>query len=231
MKIQHLHRWDVSYKEAVSIQRKLKERIILHDNLPGRISTIAGADISYSKQSDLFFAAVVLLEYPAMAVVEESCFTERVSFPYIPGLLSFREGPAVLKAFENLHNIPDVVIFDGQGIAHPRGIGLASHMGLFLDVATIGCAKRRLVGEYGEVGLEVGDYADLILDDQVVGAAVRTKKKVKPVFISPGHKISMRTAMDVVLSCCRGYRLPEPVRKAHLAVNRIRLETISSDNS
>jgi len=225
MKIQHLHSWDASYKKAVGLQQRLKERIILHDNdFPARIKTIAGADISYSRQSDLFFAAVVLLEYPIMAVIEEACFIERVSFPYIPGLLSFREGPAVLKAFENLHNVPDVVIFDGQGIAHPRGIGLASHMGLFLDIPAIGCAKKRLVGEYGEVGNEVGDYADLILDDQVVGTAVRTKKKVKPVFVSPGHKISLSRAVEVVLSCCRGYRLPEPVRMAHLAVNRMRLK-------
>ncbi|HVO65156.1 MAG TPA: deoxyribonuclease V [Syntrophales bacterium] len=224
MKIQHLHRWDVSYKEAVGIQQELKERLTLHDNdLPARIKTIAGADISYSRHSDLFFAAVVLLEYPAMAVIEEACFIERVFFPYIPGLLSFREGPAVLKAFENLHNVPDVVIFDGQGIAHPRGIGLASHMGLFLDIPAIGCAKKRLVGEYGEVGNEVGDYADLMLDGRIVGAAVRTKKKVKPVFVSSGHKINLRRAIDVVLACCRGYRLPEPVRMAHLAVNRMRL--------
>jgi deoxyribonuclease V len=124
-----------------------------------------------------------------------------------------------------------VVIFDGQGIAHPRGIGLASHMGLFLGMATIGCAKKRLVGEYSEVGHGVGDHADLMLDDQVIGAAVRTKKKVKPVFISPGHKIGMRKAIDVVLSCCRGYRLPEPVRMAHLLVNRIQLNTIISDDS
>ena len=232
MKIQHLHNWDVSYKEAVSLQQKLREKLILHDkDFPARIRTIAGADISYSKRSDLFFAAVVLLECPVMAVIEEACFIERVSFPYIPGLLSFREGPALLKAFENLHNTPDVIIFDGQGIAHPRGIGLASHMGLFLDIPAIGCAKKRLVGEYGEVGNEVGNYADLMLDGQVVGAAVRTKKKVKPVFISPGHKISMPRAIDVVLSCCRGYRLPEPVRMAHLAVNRIRLNTIISDDS
>ena len=224
MKIQHLHRWDVSYKEAVGIQRKLKESLVLHDrDFPKQITIIAGADISYSRHSDLFFAAVILLEYPTMAVVEEACFTERVLFPYIPGLLSFREGPAVLKAFENLHNIPDVVIFDGQGIAHPRGIGLASHMGLFLDIPAVGCAKKRLVGEYGEVGHEVGDYADLILNDRVVGAAVRTKKKVKPVFVSPGHKISLRRAVDLVLSCCKGYRLSEPVRMAHLAVNRMRL--------
>ena len=225
MKIQHLHRWDVSYKEAVGIQRKLKERLVIHDrDFPEQITIIAGADLSYSRHSDLFFAAVILLEYPTMAVVEEACFIERVSFPYIPGLLSFREGPAVLKAFENLHNIPDAVIFDGQGIAHPRGIGLASHMGLFLDIPAIGCAKKRLVGEYGEVGHEVGNYANLMLDDQVVGAVVRTKKKVKPIFISPGHKISPRKAMDLVLSCCRGYRLPEPVRMAHLAVNRMRVK-------
>ncbi|HUH65634.1 MAG TPA: deoxyribonuclease V [Syntrophales bacterium] len=224
MKIQHLHNWVVAYKEAVCIQQNLKENLILHDkDLPAQVATIAGADISYSRRSDLFFAAAVLLEYPSMAVIEEACFIERVSFPYIPGLLSFREGPAVLKAFEKLHNIPDVVIFDGQGIAHPRGIGLASHIGLFLDVPAIGCAKKRLVGEYGLVGNDVGDYADLVLDGQVVGAAVRTKKKVKPVFISQGHKISLPKAMDVVLSCCRGYRLPEPVRKAHLAVNRMRL--------
>ena len=224
MKIQYIHNWDVSYKDAVGIQQRLKGEIILHDkDFPEKINIVAGADISYSRRSDLFFAAVVLLEYPTMAVIEEACFIERVSFPYIPGLLSFREGPAVLKAFEKLRGIPDVVIFDGQGIAHPRGIGLASHMGLYLDVPAIGCAKKRLVGEYGEVGNEVGDYADLMLDGQVIGAAVRTKKKVKPVFISPGHKISLPKAIAAALSCCRGYRLPEPVRKAHLAVNRMRL--------
>jgi len=228
MKIQQLHRWDVTYKEAVSIQQKLKGKLILHDrDFPARIHTIAGADISYSKRSDLFFAAVVVLTYPAMEIIEETCITERAPFPYIPGLLSFREGPAVLKAFEKLRIVPDIVIFDGQGIAHPRGIGLASHMGLCLDVPAIGCAKKKLVGVYGEVGHEVGNYADLLLGDHVVGAAVRTKKKVKPVFISPGHKIGMRRALEVVLSCCQGYRLPEPVRKAHLAVNRMRIHAVT----
>jgi deoxyribonuclease V len=229
MKIHYHHNWDVGYKEAVTIQQNLKSQLILHDrDLPEEIRSVAGADISYSRHSNLFFAAVVLLEYPTMKLIEETCFRERVSFPYIPGLLSFREGPAVLKAFENLQSVPDVVIFDGQGIAHPRGIGLASHMGLFLNVPSIGCAKKRLVGSYDEVGQEVGDYSDLILDDQIVGAALRTKKKVKPVFISPGHKISMQRAIDVVLSCCRGYRLPEPVRRAHLAVNKLRTEAVSS---
>lgn len=231
MKIQHLHSWDVTYKEALSIQQELKGKLILHDgDFLGQITTIAGADISYSKQSDVFFAAVVLMKYPAMEIMEEAFHIDKAPFPYIPGLLSFREGPAVLKSFECLRHVPDVVIFDGQGIAHPRGIGLASHMGLFLDIPAIGCAKKRLVGRYDEVGQEAGNYTDLILDDQVVGAALRTKKKVKPVFISPGHKIGMRRAIEVALSCCRGYRLPEPVRRAHLAVNRIRLKTITPDD-
>lgn len=229
MKIHYYHSWDVGYKEAVTIQQNLKSQLILHDrDFPKDINTIAGADISYSRHSNLFFAAVVLLEYPTMKLIEETFFHERVSFPYIPGLLSFREGPAVLKAFERLRNTPDAVIFDGQGIAHPRGIGLASHMGLFLNIPSIGCAKKRLVGSYNEVGQDVGDYSDLILDDQIVGAALRTKKKVKPVFISPGHKIGTRRAIDVVLSCCRGYRLPEPVRRAHLAVNKLRTEAVNS---
>jgi deoxyribonuclease V len=229
MNIKHLHRWDITYKEAVNIQHELKGKLILLDKKsPGKISTIAGADISYSKQDDMFFAAVVLLACPTMDVIEEVSLTERAPFPYIPGLLTFREGPALLKAFEKLTSVPDCVIFDGQGIAHPRGIGLASHMGLFLDTPTIGCAKKRLVGIHDEVGAEVGDYADLTLDGGIIGAVVRTKRKVKPLFVSPGYKIGLRRAVEVVLSCCRGYRLAEPVRRAHLAVNRIRSKATTS---
>jgi deoxyribonuclease V len=229
MNIKHLHRWDITYKEAVNIQHELKGKLILHDKeSPGEISTIAGADISHSKQDDMFFAAVVLLACPTMDVIEEVSLTERAPFPYIPGLLTFREGPALLKAFEKLSSIPDCVIFDGQGIAHPRGIGLASHMGLFLDIPTIGCAKKRLIGVHDEVGTEVGHYTDLMLEGRIIGAVVRTKKKVKPLFVSPGHKIGLRRAVEVVLSCCRGYRLTEPVRRAHLAVNRIRSKATTS---
>jgi deoxyribonuclease V len=229
MKIKYLHHWNITYKEAVNIQQDLKEKLIINDKeFSGRISTIAGADISYSQQDDMFFAAVILLAYPTMDVIEETSFAERAPFPYIPGLLSFREGPALLKSFEKLGSVPDCVIFDGQGIAHPRGIGLASHIGLFLDIPTIGCAKKRLVGLHDEVGPAVGDYEDLVLDGRVVGAVVRTKKKVKPLFVSPGHKISLRRAVEVVLSCCKGYRLTEPVRRAHLAVNRIRIEATTS---
>ncbi|MBE9546041.1 MAG: deoxyribonuclease V [Proteobacteria bacterium] len=225
MKIRNLHSWDVSYEEAIDIQQNLGEKLILHDEgIPSNIRIIAGADISYSRGSDLFFAAVVLLEFPSMEVIEETSFTERVTFPYIPGLLTFREGPPLLKAFEKLRNAPDVAIFDGQGIAHPRGLGLASHMGLLLDIPAIGCAKTRLAGKYDEPGNEVGDYSPLMLDDRIVGAVLRTKKNIKPVFVSQGHKIGLQRAVDVVLSSCTGYKLPEPVRRAHLAANRIRME-------
>jgi deoxyribonuclease V len=223
MNIKDLHPWTVTYRRAAEIQQELRKNLILNDDhFPAPIKTIAGADISYSKHNDLFFAAVILLEFPSMTVVEERTSIERALFPYIPGLLSFREGPALLKIFERLHQVPDVVIFDGQGIAHPRGIGLASHMGLFLDIPTIGCAKKRLVGRYDDVGKEAGDYADLIVDERVAGAVLRTKKKVKPVFVSPGHKIGIGKSRDIVLRCCQGYKLPEPTRRAHLLVNEIR---------
>ena len=225
MRINNLHSWDVSYREAINIQQTLREKLILYDDgIPDEIKTIAGADISYSRGSDLFFAAVVLFEFPSMEVIEETSFTERISFPYIPGLLSFREGPPLLKAFKKLRIVPDVAIFDGQGIAHPRGFGLASHMGLFLNIPTIGCAKTKLAGKYDEPGNEVGDYSDLILNDRIVGAVLRTKKNVKPVFISQGYRIGLQRAVDVILSSCAGYKLPEPVRKAHLTANRIRTE-------
>jgi len=137
-----LHTWDVDYEEAVSIQKTLKKKLILHDGIKvGPLHVIAGADISYGRNSDLFFAAVVLLSYPDMQPIEEVHAVGKVSFPYVPGLLSFREGPVLLKAFENMRWTPDLVMFDGQGIAHPRGVGLAAHLGLFLDIPTIGCAK------------------------------------------------------------------------------------------
>lgn len=225
MKIHHLHRFDVGFREAVQIQETLRDKLVLHGRgLSRRPAIIAGADISYGKGSDVFFAAIVLLSYPSLAVIEEIFAAERSSFPYIPGLLSFREGPPLLKAFARLHRAPDLVIFDGQGIAHPRGIGLASHLGLFLDIPTIGCAKTRLCGTYEPVTERVGSHADLRHDGRVIGAVLRTKERVKPVFVSPGHKIGLARAIEIVLSCGAGYKLPEPVRLAHLAVNRFRRE-------
>lgn len=219
-----LHSWDVAYQEAVSIQNTLKKELILRDGVKiAPVNVIAGADISYSRGSDLFFAAVVLLSYPDMQPIEEAHAVERVSFPYIPGLLSFREGPVLLKAFENLQQAPDLVMFDGQGIAHPRGIGLAAHMGLFLDIPAIGCAKSRLCGEHREPGSFPGDHEDLLYQGQVIGAVLRTKARVHPVFVSPGHLISLERSREVTMKCCRGYHLPEPIRQAHLAVNRLRI--------
>lgn len=222
MEIRKRHSWDVGYREAVAIQEKLKADLHLEDALPKKMDIVAGADISYARGDDLFFAAVVVLRLPDFEIVEEAVSSGRVRFPYIPGLLTFREGPVLLKAFEKLRRSPDLVLFDGQGIAHPRGVGLASHMGLLLDLPSVGCAKTRLVGTHPEVGEERGDYAELVLDGKVIGAALRTKRKVKPLFVSPGHRINLKGAVEAVLRCSAGYRLPEPTRQAHLAVNRRR---------
>jgi deoxyribonuclease V len=174
-----------------------------------------------------FFAAVIVLDYESMAILEERTVIAEATFPYIPGLLSFREGPALLSCFEKLQIVPDAVIFDGQGTAHPRGIGLASHMGLLIDRPAIGCGKTRLCGIHDAVGDCKGDFAPLIYKENICGAAVKTKPHIKPVYISPGHKIGLPSAMAVSLACCRGYRLPEPVRKAHLLVNEIRKDHVT----
>jgi deoxyribonuclease V len=225
MKVKNLHIWSFDYKEARRIQQDLAENLILDNKgLPGKIKTVAGADISYSRKDGLFFAAVILLEFPTMETIEVSTFVDRVNFPYIPGLLTFREGPALLKAFEKLSRSPDVVIFDGQGIAHPRGIGLASHIGLFIDIPAIGCAKKKLVGDYADVGNEPGNYAPLVYREKTIGAVLRTRKGVKPVFISQGHRIDLKKAIGITLSSCKGYRLPEPTRRAHITVNKLRLD-------
>ena len=232
MQTRELHRWDVTYREAVAIQEDLLGKLILRDEgIPDPLRTIAGADISYDRGSDIFFAAVVLMDYPGLTLREEASFSARVSFPYIPGLLTFREGPPLLAAFAKLAQTPDCVLFDGQGIAHPRGIGLASHLGLLLDLPAIGCAKSRLVGAHEPVGEKRGCRQALIHKGREVGAAVRTRERVRPVFVSPGHRISLERAVELVLACCRGYRLPEPLRRAHIAVNLLRGAGDSSDVS
>ena len=223
MKIRELHRWDVTYREAAAIQEELRGMLILRDDdLPDPVRTVAGADISYDRGSDLFYAAVVLMRHADLTVIEEATFSARVSFPYIPGLLTFREGPPLLAAFSRLSQTPDVVLFDGQGIAHPRGIGLAAHLGLLLDLPAIGCAKTRLVGSHAIVGEKRGEWTELVYQSGQVGAVLRTRERIKPLFISQGHRIGLQRALALVLSCCRGYRIPEPVRLAHLAVNRLR---------
>lgn len=219
MKYLKLHPWNVGHKKAIEIQERLKKSIVLKSAVKNPV-LIAGADVSYTKESEIFYASVVVFKLQTMERVEEVTASGKVSFPYIPGLLSFRESPILLKAFAKIKTEPDVVILDAQGIAHPRGIGLASHIGLLLDKPSIGCAKTRLIGEYNEVGGEVGCHSPLMIKEKIVGAVLRTRKNVKPVFVSPGHKIDLNISIDLVLKSCRGYRLPEPIRQAHNLVKK-----------
>jgi deoxyribonuclease V len=164
---------------------------------------------------------MVVLSYPDLDPMDEAFVRGRISFPYIPGLLSFREAPLLIQAFRRLRRLPDVVLYDGQGIAHPRGFGLASHMGVLLGLPSIGCAKKRLVGDFGEVGLQAGSTTPLKMEGKIIGAVIRTRKGVKPVFVSPGHRIDLEFSIKLVLRTCRGFRLPEPLRRAHRMVKGI----------
>ena len=221
MKIKHLHGWDVSSQEAIRIQKKLRSRLELAKS-PGPIERVAGTDVSFSRKSGRIWAGVVVFSYPELCRMEEQWIRDRASFPYIPGLLSFRELPVLLKALERVKTDPQLILCDGQGIAHPRGLGLASHLGLLVDKPTIGCAKSRLVGEFSEVGEKKGSYAPLWYKERVVGAVVRTRLRVRPLFISPGNGISLDDSVKIVLKCCGKYRLPEPTRQAHLLVSGLR---------
>jgi deoxyribonuclease V len=221
MRHPELHRWDVSQAEAVEMQKRLRSRLDLPSG-PARIETVAGIDVSYDKGSDWLFAAIVVMRLPDLHVIETASTTTLVPFPYVPGLLSFRECPAVLQAWEKLQLKPDCLMCDGQGIAHPRRLGIASHLGLWLDMPSIGCAKSLLVGSYQELGETRGSSAPLMHRKEQVGVVLRTKDRVAPVFVSQGHKISLQQAVELVLACCTKYRLPEPTRQAHLLVNEVR---------
>jgi len=208
-----IHEWNLSPEEAVRLQDNLKARLHLKwKERPVRI--LAGVDVSV--RGPLAHCAIVLLEYPSLTPLEGVCAEVSLVFPYIPGLLAFREGPAVLAAWQQLSRLPDVVMFDGQGIAHPRRMGIAAHMGLWLERPTIGIAKSRLYGHHTEVGPQRGDSAPL-LDErgQVIGIVLRTRAGSKPVYISPGHQMDWEHALAFTLHCLRGYRLPEPTRWAH----------------
>jgi len=216
MKIHKLHHWEVSPEQARALQVSLAKKVVAGDEGLNP-SLIAGVDISSPTSRGIARGAAVVLSYPELDLVEVKTVEREVIFPYIPGLLSFREAPLILAACEELSSVPGLVVVDGQGIAHPRRLGLASHLGLFLDVPTIGCAKSLLCGGHKPVAESAGSYAELVDKGDVVGAALRTRDGVTPVYISAGHKISLAAAMKWVLDCCRGYRLPEPVRLAHLA--------------
>ena len=216
MQYRDLHPWNVTHEEARQLQNELRAQVVGTDRF-GKINTVAGADIGFKK--DIARASVVVLSFPELQVVESVVTESPIRFPYIPGLLSFREIPPLLTAFTQLQTEPDLVIVDGQGIAHPRRFGLASHLGLVLDKPTIGCAKSRLWGRYEEPETEQGSYTYLMDKDEVIGAAVRTRRNVQVVYISIGHQISLDSARTWTLACCRGYRLPETTRYAHNAAS------------
>ena len=216
MKVHKLHEWEVSVAQAREIQLSLAKRVVT-ENEAINPHLVAGIDISSPNAQGVARGAVVVLRYPEFRTVEVQVAEDKIAFPYIPGLLSFRESPLLLAACETLRNTPELVLVDGQGIAHPRRFGLASHLGLFFDVPTIGCAKSILCGKHQPVGDESGSHAELFDNGELIGAALRTKSGTKPIYVSVGHKIDLALALQWVIKCCRGYRLPEPTRLAHLA--------------
>jgi deoxyribonuclease V len=227
--IAQLHSWDVTPAEAVAVQRELRGRVVLQP-LPADIELVAGADISFNKFSDDIYAGIVVLRLPGLRVVDTAGVVTTTKFPYVPGLLSFRESPALLEAWAKLTTRPDVLVLDGQGLAHPRRFGIACHVGLLLDLPTVGCAKTVLVGKYEEPGREAGNYSPMTHRGEAVGAALRTKDGVNPVYVSPGHLADTASAVELMLKCVRGfggakgskYRIPDPTRLAHLFVNALR---------
>lgn len=214
------HRWDLTPQEAVALQKELAARVERTNGFdPGALRTIAGIDASYRDDpqtgTGISRAAVVVLSYPDLQVVEQVVATSPVVFPYVPGLLSFREAPGVLAALDQLKSRPDLLMLDGQGIAHPRRFGIACHVGLLTDTPSLGVAKSVLTGHYENLGDAPGDRAPLIARGEVLGTALRSKVRTNALIISIGHKIDLPTAVQVVESCLRGYRLPEPTRQAH----------------
>lgn len=214
MGMRSTHRWNVSLSEARQIQKQLSSEVIIEDCL-NTVRYIAGVDVGFKNEQTTTYAAVTILTFPQLQICEYRHAATPTIFPYIPGLLSFRELPAILQALQKVKQQPDLILCDGQGIAHPRRLGIASHLGVITGFATIGVAKKRLVGEYTLPGQEKGNWEHLFYHHEIIGAVLRTRTKVKPLFISPGHKISTTTSVDFVLRCCTKYRLPEPTRLAH----------------
>ncbi|MFH1651435.1 MAG: deoxyribonuclease V [Chloroflexota bacterium] len=216
MQVTEFHPWQVSTAEARAIQERLAQGVKRENEVrdPG---LVAGADISVRRGERMGVAAVVVLGYPDLGLREVQVVRGELTFPYVPGLLTFREAPLVITAWERLSLKPDLLLVDGQGIAHPRRFGLAAHLGLLLDLPTIGCAKSRLCGEYAEPAAAAGSYAYLKDGEEVIGAVTRTRREVKPLFISIGHRVDLAAAIHWTLACGRGHRLPEPTRLAHQA--------------
>ncbi len=215
-----IHSWDMTPEEARAQQVSLRRRVSLTDDF-GDIKTIAGVDLSFSSDGNTAYAVVVVLSFPDFRVLETRYAAAPVPMPYVPGLLSFREAPIALEAFAQVETVPDMIFVDGQGQAHPRGFGIACHLGVLLDVPSVGVAKSYLYGQYDRAqALEPGISTPLSSKDgaHVIGSVVQTKLRTNPLYVSPGHKVSVDSATKLVLECLRGYRLPEPTRQAHLLI-------------
>jgi len=215
-----LHSWKVDVRKAIQIQEDLRDRVVVKKTF-SEVKTIGGGDVSYSKNRNLLLGAIAVISFPKMETLDISTAHGEIPFPYIPGLLSFREGPILIQIFQKLKVKPDLMIYDGQGIAHPRRFGLASHLGLWLDLPSIGCAKTPLLEGFVSAGASKGSFELIRRDGKEVGAVLRTKDNVKPLFISPGHRIDLLTSIQIILESCQGFRFPEPLRRAHQATRNM----------
>ena len=212
--VHNYHPWNLTFREAVEVQKELQTQAMVRP-LGKKVRWVGGCDVAYTKKTGQLFAAVVVLDIEKMETVEAVCAKGEERYPYIPGLLSFRELPVLLKALKKIHHVPEIFILDGQGIAHPQGLGLASHLGVLIDLPTVGCAKSRLVGDYQPFSRKKGAYEYLYFKRKKVGAVVCTKDRVNPLYVSPGHRIDILSSIRVVLRSCAGFRIPEPIRRAH----------------
>ncbi|PSB08946.1 deoxyribonuclease V [Pleurocapsa sp. CCALA 161] len=213
MTINFSHPWVETVAQAKAIQEQLRPKVINADDL-GEVKYVAGVDVGFENNYTISQAAIAILTYPELELVEQAIARIPTAFPYVPGYLSFREIPAILAAFKQLKTIPDLILCDGQGYAHPRRLGLACHLGVLLDIPTIGVAKSLLIGKHEDVALEKGSCQPLLDKDETIGVVLRSRTKVKPIYISIGHKISLPTAIDYVMGCLTKYRLPETTRWA-----------------
>ncbi|MEM9829726.1 MAG: deoxyribonuclease V [Bacteroidota bacterium] len=216
-----LHSWDVSPAEAIKIQQEVRQKVRVEPMIDP-IQYVAGADISFNRGSDTFYAGIVVLKLPYLELSGYSLVTTQSTFPYVPGLLSFREMPALLEAWDQLPIDPDVVVLDGHGIAHPRRLGIASHFGVWVDKPTIGCAKKLLVGMHEALPAESQSHALIYDNQEIIGVVLRSRENVKPVYISPGHLTDIASSLMIVNACLNRYRLPEVTRQAHRLVNQLR---------
>ncbi len=224
MQTKKLHSWNLSYKQAVELQKRLACQVQFTP-LKKSPKLIAGLDCAFTKDAQIIIAAAVVIKLPDFELVETTTALRKVTFPYIPGLLSFREAPACIAAAKKLKRQPDLFLVDGQGIAHPRRLGLAAHLGLFFDTPTIGCAKSRLTGTFKDPPLEKGTYRLLKDKKETIGVVLRMRANVKPVFVSVGNKCTLKDAIKITLACAAKYRLPEPTRLAHQLVSKLKLKT------